>query len=188
MAIDPDNGNPFFQFAFGSRGPTVNAASPLMLDESHLFLTASYGVGAYYTEVGILGAKPIWDKDGLLSSQYTTPIEDQGLLYGIHGREDGPPADLVCIDPRLVKQSTNAAALKWTEQSFGYATLIKADGKLLCVKTNGELVLVRISDAKFDSLGRAKLATGTIRALPALANGHLYVRNESRLFCYDLGR
>ena len=179
VALNPESGSINFQFPFGDRGPTVNAATPVMIDKEHLFLTASYGIGAVYAKVEFLSAQTLWKKDGLLSSQYTTPILDEGLLYGIHGRDDGPEADLNCLDFK-------AKQVVWSAQGIGYATLIKADGKLLIVKTNGELILARISPKKFDSLGRARLSEEPVRALPALAHGRLYVRNKSSLMCFDL--
>ena len=180
VALDPQSGEVQFEVPFGLRGATVNAATPLVLDDQ-LFLTASYGIGAASIELSPRSGTERWRKPNLLSSQYTTPVSHDGVLYGIDGRDDLPPAHLRCIDPR-------SGELLWSEDDFGYATLIAADEKLILVKTNGELVLARPDRGRFVPLSRFQLTTGTLRALPALSDGKLYVRDETTLYCVDVGR
>ena len=118
-------------------------------------------------------------KEEIFSSQYATPILRDGLFYGIDGRDDTGPADLKCFDPQT-------KTLKWSEVSFGYGTQILVDGKLLLVKTNGELVLVEPSAEGYVELARDQVLTGVTRALPAYSNGLLYVRDDRQLKCLDL--
>ncbi len=179
VSLDPQNGDVRFEFPFGLRGPTVTAANPIVFD-GHLFVSASYGIGAVYAEVGSDSVESVWSSNDIMSSQYTTCIEHEGLLYGVDGRQDIPPADLKCFDPRTQQ-------VLWTEPGFGYATLIKADGKLLITKTDGELVLAKLSSEAFQPLARAKVLSGTVRALSALAGGRLFVRNEDTLLCLSVG-
>jgi hypothetical protein len=54
------------------------------------------------------------------------------------------------------------------------------------MRENGELVLAEASPEAFKPLARARIIGGTVRAYPALADGLLYVRNESSLVCIDL--
>ena len=89
VGIDPANGRPVFEFPFGKRGPTVNAAAPLVFEE-HLFLTSSYGVGAVLARLKETSAEIVWRKQDTMSSQYTTPVYHRGFLYGTDGREDIP--------------------------------------------------------------------------------------------------
>ena len=65
--------------------------------------------------------------------------------------------------------------------------IVGADGKLLAAKTDGELVLLRATPAAATVLARARPFRGTIRALPALAGGRLYVRDDTMLKCLDVG-
>ena len=184
VSLDPATGSVRFRFPFGRTGPTVTAASPLVLD-GHLFVSASYQVGAVFARIGKTAARPVWQSDDCLSSQYTTCIEHAGNLYGIHGRQDLGRASLRCFEPQTGK-------VLWTETGFGYATLLKADGKLLILETDGELVLASPSPDKYRELARATIFKGTperkptTRALPALANGHLYTRDTKTLKCIDL--
>ncbi len=184
VSIDPSNGNVRFRFPFGKTGPTVSAASPLILD-GRLFVSASYEVGAVFAKIGKTDARALWRSDEVMSSQYTTCIEHQGNLYGIHGRQDIGRASLRCFDPKTGK-------VHWTETGFGYATLLKADGKLLILETDGELVLADPSPNGYRELARATIFEGTrerkptTRALPALSNGYFYVRDTHTLKCINL--
>jgi outer membrane protein assembly factor BamB len=179
MSIDPVNGQIRFRFPFGARGPTVNGASPAVFD-GHIFLTASYNVGAVLAKIGRQNADIVWrNQEEPMSSQYTTPIYYNGHLYGIDGRQDIGVASLRSIEPKSGK-------VLWTQENFGKATLLLADGKLLAQKTDGDLVLLDASPAAYRELAAARVCSSTTRALPALASGLYYVRDEERLKCLDL--
>ena len=86
-----------------------------------------------------------------------------------------------CFDPETRKEY-------WSQPGLRYATLIAADGKMLVMQTDGVLKLVKLTTKKYEELASAKLLTGTTRALPALADGRFYLRNERTLVCFDLSR
>ena len=178
VSLDPATGKVNDKIPFGARGPTVNGASPVVIGD-HLFLTASYNIGAVWARLSTNQIDVVWKSDDILSSQYPTPVVSGGLLYGIDGRQDIGRARLRCLDPQKEK-------ILWSEEGFGMATLILAGDKLLCWKTNGELALVNARSDRFERLGETSICTGSTRALPALSNGRLFVRNESHLYCVDL--
>ncbi|WP_397568558.1 PQQ-binding-like beta-propeller repeat protein [Schlesneria sp. T3-172] len=179
VSLDPETGEERFRTPFGQRGPTVNGALPV-ISGKHALLTASYGIGAQFLELKSKGVEVVWS-DELLSSQYTTPIHIDGAIYGIDGRQDGGEITLKCFDPVTRKEH-------WSKSGFGYATLIAADGKLLVMQTDGVLKLVRLSKTGYEELASAELLSGTTRALPALANGRFYIRNERTLSCFDVAK
>ena len=162
------------------RGPTVNAANPLVLGD-HLFVSASYGVGAAWAKIGPDKATVEWDSGDVMSSQYTTCVEKDGLFYGIDGRQDLGDARLRCFDPRTGK-------LRWTKNEFGTGNLILAGDKLLVTKTDGELVLVEPVAKEYRELARTRLFDTTVQALPALADGRLFVRDTKQLKCLEVGK
>ena len=178
VSVNPDNGNVRFQFPFGRIGTTVNGASPVVFD-GHLFVTASYRIGSVFAKISGGDAEVLWRDPTILASQYTTCVENGGYLFGIHGRQDGPLAELRCFDPRTRK-------VLWGVSSFGYATLVLAGDKLLILKTDGTLVLAAANPNKYEELARTQVCDSTTRALPALAEGLLYVRDTEVLKCVDL--
>ena len=94
MLVQPSDGKTSILTPFGKRGPTVNAATPLVVGKDHVFLTASYGIGAAYGKIAKDKFEILWTNDDTLSSQYVTPVEVAGVLYGIHGREDAGAGEL----------------------------------------------------------------------------------------------
>ena len=166
------------------RGPTVNAATPLVFG-GKLFVTSSYGVGARFSSLDS-AAKSLWANDNTLSSQYSTPVEQNGFLYGTHGREDIGVADLRCVEAATGK-------VRWTKAGTGVANLILADERLLIVGVSGRLALARANPAKYEELATFDLVQDVSRALPALAAGRLYVRTGSgdaggQLHCLAVGQ
>ena len=180
VSIDPGSGDVRFRFPFGARGPTVNAANPMVIGD-HLFVSASYGVGAQWAKIGAREAKEVWSSDDVMSSQYTTCVEHEGILYGIDGRQDVGVARLRAFDPRT-------ARVLWTEEGFGTGGLIVAGDKLLIMRTEGELVLAEASPKEFRPLARAKLFDTTAQALPALSDGLAFVRDTKELKCVAVGQ
>ncbi len=178
LGIDPASGRVWWKLPFGQRGPTVNAANPLVLGDD-LFLTASYGIGAVYARLGTGEPQVVWANDNVLSAQYTTPIYRDGYLYGIDGRHDVGIASLRCIEPKTGK-------VVWSQDGFGKASLLLAGDKLLVQTTGGELRVVAASPEGYRLLASATVCGGESFALAALSDGYYYVRDGERLRCYDL--
>ena len=181
LLVDPATGNIAWKFPFGMRGPTVNAATPVVADGDHLLVTASYGIGSVYAAFDGENVKPLWDGTESLASQYCTPVVLGAHAYAIDGREDGPPGDLKCFE-------VATGNVAWQEKGFGYGTLLAADGKLIVARNDGALALVRATPSKLEVLGRARPLTGSVRALPALAAGRLYLRDDKTLVVLDVGK
>jgi outer membrane protein assembly factor BamB len=179
LLLDPATGDIRWQFAFGQRGPTVNAATPVVLGADRLLVTSAYGIGCVCAAFDAAAAKPVWQGEGPLASQYCTPLLVGGHLYCLDGRDDLPPADLVCVEAATGREV-------WRERNFGYGTLVAADGKFVVAKTDAEVVLVRPDPAGLVVLARCRPLPGTVRALPAVAAGRLYLRDDATLTCLDV--
>lgn len=173
VLADPATGKVTKLFAFGRSGPTVNGATPLVLG-GKLFVTSSYGVGAQLASLDGATAKSVWANDESLTSQYATPVEHQGFLYGTHGREDQNQRfnELRCVEAATGK-------VRWRQADYGVAHVILAGDKLLIVGVGGRLALAKANPAKYEELAAHQLVSGVTRALPALSGGRLYVRSGS---------
>jgi outer membrane protein assembly factor BamB len=180
VSVDPKNGNVRFQFPFGKRGPTVNGASPIVVGK-HLFVSASYGVGAAMVQFDASSFKPVWANDEVMSSQYNTCVYHDGYLYGADGRADIGAGSFRCVDFK-----TGQAA--WSVNDFGIASVIIADGKLLILKDDGTLILAKASSEKFQQLAYAQVFNDTARALPALSRGKFFARDTATLKCFQVGK
>lgn len=182
LLLEPRTGVIRWKFPFGMRGPTVNAALPVVRSDQAghaLLVTAAYGIGTVEGTFTREAFAKRWDGVDALASQYCTPIAIGPHAYCIDGRDDLPPADLKCVE-------IATGRVLWAEKNFGYGTLIAADGKLLAAKTDGELLLMRMSPEAARILAHHRPLPGTLRALPALADGRLYVRDDDTLVCLNL--
>lgn len=180
VLLDLENGNVQWSIPFGQRGPTVNGASPILLDANRFLLTASYGIGMQVVEFDADSARVV-NAGQKLSSQYTTPILHQGYVWGIDGRQDGGPVNLVCLDANTLEVISSVP-------NFGYATLMLADDRLLAMKTDGELVVGKPNPKGFAEIARLTLTDRTVRALPALADGYFVIRDTQSLLWFDFDK
>ena len=69
---------------------------------------------------------------------------------------------------------------------FRAGSLTLAGSRLLIVKESGEVVLAAASPQAFTPLAQAQVLPATVRALPAISDGYVYLRNEQTLVCLDL--
>jgi outer membrane protein assembly factor BamB len=184
IGLDPRNGQVRFSFPFGRRGPTVNAATPIVVGD-HLFVSASYGVGSRWVQIQDGQATSVWANDETMSSQYSTSVFYEGFFFGVHGREDLGVAELRCFE-------ASSGEVQWRETGFGVASLILVEGRLLILTTEGMLLLADASPSAFGALAETRVSTHITRALPALSNGRFLFRdNDGRagtLHCLQLSR
>jgi outer membrane protein assembly factor BamB len=157
---------------------SVNAATPLVLD-GHVFLTASYGTGAILLKVKSDGVEKVWDGDETLSAQFNTPLRRGDYLYGFDGRQDYHESKLRCVEWKTGK-------VRWTQKGFGCGSAVLADGNLIILDEDGSLVLAETNPDGYKEKARARVLKGVCRAQIALADGHLYGRDDNKLVCWNL--
>jgi outer membrane protein assembly factor BamB len=179
FGLDPKDGKMRFSKQWRARiEASVNAAAPLVIGDQ-VFLTASYGTGAVLLRVMKDGVEEVWSGDRSLSSHYNTPVQKDGYLYGIDGRQE-QGARLRCVELKT-------GAVKWEKERFGCASMILADGRLIALTESGELVLIEPTPEGYREKARAwVLQARPCRAEIALADGRLYGRDGKRLVCWNV--
>ncbi len=184
ISVDPANGDVRFRFPFGRQGPTVNAATPLIIQD-RLFVSSSYGVGARLSQVTANQAREIWANDDVMSSQYSTCVHHNGFLYGTHGREDYNNGEYRCID-------FESGKIQWKKSRFPVSHTILVGDHLLLLGVDGSLRLLKANPRRYEELAVAKVSSNLTRALPALSNSRLYFRDNAgrtgQLICVELPR
>ena len=185
IGIEPGTGKELWSFPFPTEYD-CNTASPVRLDDQHVLVSAGENHGSVVLAVkaGKSGARAeeVWSslgKDSQLRAEWQTPVVYDGHLYGLDNQGGaGPITNLVCM--RLKDHKT-----MWQKNRFGKSNLILADGKLFLTTMAGEVVIVEASPKEFHELSRATIME-TTRQAPALANGHLFVRDDKEVICIDV--
>ena len=178
IGADPANGSLRFEFPWRARmQASVNAAAPLVAGD-FVFISASYQTGAALLQIAGSAIKKVWSSDDVLSNHYASSVAHNGYLYGFHGRQEHGPS-LRCVELQTGK-------VMWSVDSFGSGTLTLAGPHLILTREGGELAIAAADPKAFRLVAKAQIIAGTVRAYPALAQGRLYVRNESSLVCVSL--
>jgi len=188
VVLDIDSGAIRYEKRWRSRSnASVNGATPLVIgnidididiDVDVVFISASYGTGASVLKMSADGLEELWSSDDALSNHYATAVHRDGVLYGFHGRQEYGQA-FRAID-------LTSGKVHWSVDRFMAGTVTLSGDRLVILRESGELVIAEASPEAFRVLGRAELLPAVVRAYPALANGHLYVRNERTLACFKL--
>ncbi|WP_013627747.1 PQQ-binding-like beta-propeller repeat protein [Rubinisphaera brasiliensis] len=213
VSLDPETGKERFHYWFRSRDhESVNAARPVVVGDK-IFLSAAYRVGSVLLEVNEQGSgvREVWRDPRGLSAHWTTPIPDDGYLYGFDGRHENE-ATLQCIQletgelqwksdgwekPTDHLQAISRSAVRNTKTDtveawpyYGRGSAILAEGQLIVLGERGTLALVEANPDKFVEISRFRPEGMTYPcwAAPVLSRGRLFLRCENAVVCYDLKR
>ena len=184
VMVDPKSGQELSRFPWETQYD-VNAPDPVVVG-SDLFITSGYkflegpGTGASGALVRPAAGKSqkVWHSKEM-ASQLSTPVLIGGHLYGISGNGDRP-GHLRCLDAKT-------GDVKWSSPAAPMGNLTAADGKLIWVTGNGELVVVEATPSAYKEIVRAQVSGGKVWSAPVLANGKLYIRNsKGDVVCVDV--
>src|SRR5262249_23667033 len=146
-----------------------------------VFLSTAYNTGAVVLQLKGGKLEDVWQGEDILSAHYNTPVLLKDFLYGIDGRQEGGQAQLRCVEWTTGK-------VRWSKAAFGCSSLIAADGLLIATPENGDVVLIDPSPDRYQELARANLLDAPVRAIPALAGGRLFVRDNKKLIALQVGK
>jgi outer membrane protein assembly factor BamB len=178
--VDPAKGTLLASKRWRARiNESVNAASPLVVD-NHIFLSACYDTGAVLLKASRDAVEDLWKSDDILSCHFSTPVYQDGVLYGFDGRQER--------GTRLRAVDWKTGKVLWTKEGINCGSLIAVDGHLLVMCEDGDLLLVEATRAAYREKARASVLKGPCRAQIALADGRLFARDPSRLACWKVAR
>lgn len=175
VGIESLSGKVVFKTPFGKSGPTVNGAIPVLVKNdqgSFVFVSAAYGVGARWYRISNDMIETVWKNDRSFSSQYSTPVEFQGALFGTAGREDYGNGSFRCFDPSDGK-------VLWEETDFPVGHTFLVDNHLLVLDCKGSMHVLNANRERFDRIYNGQLFDGDARSMPAVSNGLLYARSNA---------
>src|SRR5262245_25458198 len=184
VGLRPADGSLLWEYDWATQYD-ANIATPIVAGD-YVFLSSDYQSGCALLELSPDGdgvkAKPVYvRRDKVMRNQFSTCVRHGDYLYGFdvvgHGGEVG---HLKCINLRTFKE-------EWEAKDLQKGCLLYADGHLLVLTERGDLALVEATPKEYRRKTRATvLGRRETWALPALAGGRLYLRDNEKLLCLDL--
>jgi outer membrane protein assembly factor BamB len=166
----------------------VNAATPIWFQarngehvNDYLFISSGYGKGCATLKIipaadGSVKMKPVYTANQM-RNHFSSSVRLEDHIYGIDD-----PGVLTCLDLRSGK-------VAWKEGRVGKGSLLGVDRHLLVLSEDGRLVLVEANPDKYHEVASCEVLPGRrCWTMPALANGKLYLRDETEIVCLDLAK
>jgi outer membrane protein assembly factor BamB len=175
VGLTTEGGSLLWEFPWNvSYGASI--AQPVIVDGNRFIISGGYGKGAALVEVAQSGdglsARKVWENISM-KNKFNSSVIDNGHLYGL---DEGI---LTCLDVQTGER-------KWKGGRYGYGQLLLANGHLVVITEEGELVLVRATPDKHEELARFEAIQGKTWNYPAIAGGRLLVRNQTQMACFNL--
>lgn len=151
----------------------MNAADPV-IHGGRLFVSSGNGTGCALYDLAASPPREVW-RTKHLRLPMNSAVLWQGYLYGFNDE------NLTCV-------AWDTGEARWSERSLRRgALMLTADGRLLLLSENGQLVVAQATPEAFRPLARARILQGRCWSAPVLANGLLYARNaQGEAVCLDL--
>jgi outer membrane protein assembly factor BamB len=175
VSVAPDTGAVLWRYDT----PSQPKPSPVIVGDV-VFYCDTTGVGALRisASAGGLSVQSLWTSANLgryLGSYYTTPVAQNGYIYGLFGSE------LDCLEP-------NTGTIQWsvTGAPFGSGGLISLPGYLLILGQDGELTLAEANPTVYKQIANFRpLSTGTCFGHPVVADGAIFLRSSVQAVCLN---
>lgn len=169
FCVDPASGEQAWFYKHKTRYG-VNATEPIMMGDQ-IFLSTGYDKGSVLLSWNGTGEPEVVWRSRDYQNQMNTSLLIDGLIYGINGNEGKDGTGLVCVKPET-------GELLWTDTSIGHGAITAAGDQLIVLSEKGELSVGPASRDGFSPATRQQVLTPKCWAVPVLANGLLYCRND----------
>ncbi len=167
-------------------GNTTANIPTAIVDGDFVFTSTGYGTGSALLKLsadggGVKANEVYWLEGRELQNKHGGMTLVDGYIYCGHGNGDGKP---ICVE-----MATGEIA--WgpeRAEGKGETSLVYADGHLVFRRQDGIIILAKATPERFDVVGTFKPAFQEREswAHPVIAGGKLYLREQSKLMCYEL--
>jgi outer membrane protein assembly factor BamB len=181
LAVNPHNGDPQWQVPFKANY-SIAVSTPLWGPGNLLFVSSEYDGGSKVIELQRNGqqttATELWSSPRLRLHHGNAMRIDDTIYFSSGGK--GSQAILSAVDARSGK-------IHWQQRSIQKATFVWADGKLITLDQDGNLMIAHPSPQGFKISAQASLLTNLSWTPPVLVGTRLYIRDRRNMMAVDLG-
>ena len=181
IGVNPHNGDLQWQAPFKA-DYSIAVATPVFGPDKLIFVSSEYNGGAKVIELQRQGmqttAKELWSSPRL-RLHHGNAIRIGDAIYFSSGGK-GSQAILSAVDARSGK-------IHWQERSIEKATFVWADGKLITLDQDGNLMIAHPSPQGFKIAAKAPLLSRLSWTPPVLVGTRLYIRDRKDMMAVELG-
>jgi outer membrane protein assembly factor BamB len=181
LAVNPHNGDLQWQVPFKA-DYSIAIATPVWGPDNLLFVSSEYNAGTKVIELQRDGmqtkATELWSSNRL-RLHHGNAMRVGGAMYFSSGGK-GSQAILSAVDVR-------SGTIHWQERSISKANFVWADGKLITLDQDGNLMIAYPSPQGFKIAAKAALLTNLSWTPPVLVGTRAYLRDRRSMIAVDLG-
>ena len=182
LAVNPLDGKVSWEYPLIFQ-PAGASTTPLVVGNK--LITSTMTNGSTLIQIGIKDgqrvASQLWQNKDLTGYFSTGVVADKERFYVVtNALQPNPECALRCVDLKSGKEL-------WVKEKIGYyhAGVIRTgDNRLLILDDAGNLILADADAKGYRELSRSKICGGTF-AVPALANGRVYARDDKEVLCLE---
>jgi outer membrane protein assembly factor BamB len=171
--VAPQDGKLLWRYPWSTQFD-LNVATPICTEDK-VFISSYYGTGAALLRITDKNEPEALWKSLAMQNHISTSILYHGYLYG-------------CSEQRLRCVDFQTGEVKWDKAGLGRASLIAADGHLIILGDDGQLVLAKPNPTGYMEISRFQVfEKGTVTlTVPVVSGGRMFVRSENALLALDL--
>ena len=177
--LDPNNGELLWSHPHVTDWG-LNISTPVWGSDNLLFLSSAYSGGSRVLKLtrsqGKTSATELWFNNRL-RIHHGTAIRIGDYVYGSSG--DFGPAFFAAVNVKT-------GEIAFQDRSFPKTSFLFADGKLIMLDEDGNLVLATVSPAGLKVISKVSLMKHLAWTVPTLVGTKLYVRDRQTIAALDL--
>ena len=178
--LDPANGAILWSHPHDP-GNDLNMTTPIFGPDNVLFMSSAYQAGSRAIQLRETPegteTREMWFTNRA-RFMFLSVVRIGDVVYGTSG--DFGPSFLTALHIRTGESL-------WQERSIARSSLVVADGKVIAMGEDGDLVLARMSPAGANILARTKLFDTMSWTAPTIAGTTLFARDREKIVALDLG-
>ena len=181
IAVNPHNGDLQWQVPFRADF-SIAISTPVWGPDNVMFVSSEYGGGAKAFELRVQNnqttASELWSSNRLRLHHGNAIRIGEAIYFSSGGK--GSQAILSAVDAR-------SGTIFWQQRSIEKATFVFADGKLITLDQDGNLMIAYPSPKGFRIAAKAPMMSRLSWTPPVLVGSRLYLRDRQTLMAVELG-
>ncbi len=173
------DGKLLWEVPFPVRGMAYNAATPIIDGDVVIYTGQNRGTHAVKIEKKgeAFVATPVWDNPDV-GVQFSTPVLDNGLLFGLSDR-----GRFFCLDAKTGKTD-------WVDsvrRGGNFGAIVAAGPVILALPSTSELTVFEPVGTQYTQVAQIKVADTPTYAYPVIAGNRILVKGQDKLTLYTIG-